>query len=133
MRLYFPDASSPPAINVSRLKKSGYNTRRIVVTTPSGALDTLILLCNGTPDDRVLGVLAHHLDGNKIVAVVKPTEKRLAKAAHIEVRRDSKESWKSLNSLEQRRIFSNLRIDMKAVEQLFPQQVIGCKRLEDIC
>lgn len=71
MKLYFLDPKSKTKINVARLRKSGYDIRRIIVESVK-SLDALILICNGTPDDKVLGILSYHIDGGKIVGVVKP-------------------------------------------------------------
>lgn len=40
------------------------------------AIDMAIVVCDGTPEDRVLIVLAHHTDGVKTVGVSKPRELR---------------------------------------------------------
>jgi len=76
MKLYFLDTTSKTAINVGKLKKSGYNVRRLIASI-APTLDTLIVLGDGTPDDKVLGVIFHHLNGNKIVGIVKPQVTRL--------------------------------------------------------
>jgi len=74
MKLYFLNPESRAAINVTKLKKCGYETRRIIADWVE-SLAGLVVLANGTPDDQVLGVLCHHLDGDGAVGVVKPTEK----------------------------------------------------------
>ena len=71
MRLFFLDPIGSTAINVNRLKKSGFNLRKLVASYVS-KIDTMIILGDGTPDDQVIGVLAHHMNGSKIVGVVKP-------------------------------------------------------------
>lgn len=227
MRLYFPDPTSAAAINVARLRKCGYDIGRIMAKNiQTETVDTLVVLCDGTPDDRVIGVLAHHLDGDNLVGVVKPAEKHiavigqlttylgnllasrfrkimflidqescsledlyteaqvkmanagvtfslgeddnrlrvydcsvtggrtfqviivvnglddvstanhciedhLARAANIEITGNSKHSWNSLNSNQQRQIFRNLNRELREVERLFPQQTSGCRCLED--
>ena len=74
MKLSFLDPHSRAAVNISRLKRCGYDTRRIIAGF-SRTLDGLVVLGNGTPDDKVLGVLSYHLDGEKIIGVVKPGER----------------------------------------------------------
>jgi len=71
MRLYFLDPSSRAAVNVTTLRKCGYNVRRIIVESVE-SLDALVVIGNGSPDDKVLGTLSYHLDGGKVVGVVKP-------------------------------------------------------------
>ena len=84
MKLYFLDTTSKTAINVGTLKKSGYNVRRLIASIAS-TLDTLIVLGDGTPDDKVLGVIFHHLNGNKIVGIVKPQVTRLGAIDQLKV------------------------------------------------
>jgi len=226
LRFYFLSPTSATAKNISRLRKSSYEIRRIMIESiPRKTLDKLIVLCNGTPDDRVLGVLAYHLNGNNIVGITKPIETRLgalgllasflnystplrfkkflflidqetdlpddlfinaetimensgitfivdesfdrgrsyncsvtggrefevvvvvnglddipttnhciedhlAKAKGLRVRGKSKDAWAALSSEEQRLVFRNLKGSVQTVEQLFPQQVHGCRILE---
>jgi len=220
MKLHFLDPKSRTAINVARLRKCEYNIRRIIVEGVK-ILDALILICNGTPDDMVLGILSYHIDGDKVVGVVKPEKKRhlgaldqlktylspkiqkfmiiidqedltldklfdetlnrmeriginvsnieemdrlkvfqsslagkrfeviivvngleevctknhtiedhLTKAAGIDVTENSKQSWNSLSQNERKDIFRGLKGKTKVIEELFPQQVSGCKRLK---
>ena len=84
MKLYFLDTTSKTAINVGTLKKSGYNVRRLIASIAS-TLDTLIVLGDDTPDDKVLGVIFHHLNGNKIVGIVKPQVTRLGAIDQLKV------------------------------------------------
>jgi hypothetical protein len=75
MRLCFLDSKSKTAINITRLRKYNFETRRIIADWQN-KLAGLIVLCNGTPDDIVLGILAYHLNGTKVVGIVKPSNKR---------------------------------------------------------
>ena len=45
----------------------------------------MIVLGDGTPDDKVLGVIFHHLNGNKIVGIVKPQVTRLGAIDQLKV------------------------------------------------
>jgi len=226
LRFYFLSPTSATAKNISRLRKSSYDIRRIIIESISSkTLDKLIVLCNGTPDDRVLGVLAYHLNGSTVVGIAKPNEKRLgaisqlttflnssaplrfkkfmflidqetdlldrlfinaeaimknsgitisvaepfdrgksydcsviggrefevvivvnglddvlttnhciedhlAKAKGLRVRGKSKDAWTALSSEEQRLVFRDLKGSIRTLEQLFPQQVHGCRILE---
>lgn len=48
-----------------------YNLGITTLTTPD-TIDTLIVLSNGTPDDLVVFLIAYHLNGEMICAIVKP-------------------------------------------------------------
>ena len=222
MRLYFLDPTSRAAVNITSLRNSGYETRRIIAWEVKG-LDSLIVIGNGTPDDKVIGVLSHYLDGNTVTGVVKPKEKmglsaidrlktyldskinkimvlidqenrllreffdealerltqigidltveeeemnrlrvcrcslagkrfeviivvnglddistekhtiedHLIKSAGIEAKGSSKNSWNSLSKNEREEVFRKLKGKRGIIEDLFPQQVIGCKRLRN--
>lgn len=71
MRLYFLDPTSRTLINVARLRRCGYDVRRIIAQSVE-ILNALVVIGNGSPDDKVLGALSYHLDGGTIVGVVKP-------------------------------------------------------------
>jgi len=76
VRLSFLNPKGRTAINVTRLKRYGYETRNIIVDwTRPKSLVALVVLANGTPDDQIVGVLFYHLNGEQIIGVVKPTEK----------------------------------------------------------
>ena len=82
MRLFFLDPTGSPAINVSRLRKSGFNISKLVASNAS-TMDAMIVLGDGTPDDQVIGVIAYHMNGSKIVGVVKPKSTNLGAADQI--------------------------------------------------
>jgi len=48
----------------------------VVVPAPIADVESLLLVGNGTPDNYVLCILAHHLDGRKIVGFAKHEELR---------------------------------------------------------
>lgn len=79
MKLYFLDPSSRAAIHVARLRRSNFNVGRIIAESVE-SLDALIIMGNGTPDDKILGALSYHLDGGKTVGLVKP-----GKITHLSV------------------------------------------------
>jgi hypothetical protein len=70
MRLFFLDPASRTLVNVLRLRRYGFNTRNMVAQNP-GTLDKLIILGDGSPEDEIMGILSHHLDGQRIVGIVK--------------------------------------------------------------
>jgi len=71
MRLHPLDQGSSTAINLSRLKNSGYNTSELIVSWAE-RIDSLIIIGNGTPDDQIIGVLSFNLNGGETVGIVKP-------------------------------------------------------------
>jgi hypothetical protein len=77
MKLYFLDPTGRSAINVRRLRKIGYDTSRIIAQDVKQSVQTLIVLGNGSPEDKVLGILSFHLNGVNIVGMVKPTQSHL--------------------------------------------------------
>jgi hypothetical protein len=78
MKLRFLYPTSRTAINVHRLKRCGYDTSRIIDQDLSASTSQLIVLGNGSPEDKVIGILSYHLDGNNVIAIVKPTSTRLS-------------------------------------------------------
>lgn len=73
MRLFFLHPSSRALINVRRLKKYEYDTRRIVAMTAM-ALDKLIVLGDSSPEDEIVGIMSYHLNGRRTVGILKPEE-----------------------------------------------------------
>jgi hypothetical protein len=71
MRLLFLNPMSRALINVRRLRKYGYDTQRIV-TQNAETLDKLIVLGNSSPEDEIVGIMSHHLNGVRTVGIVKP-------------------------------------------------------------
>jgi len=223
MRLSLLSPESRTAINVTRLRKYGYDTAKMIVNWVK-SLVALVVLANGTPDDKIVGVLSYHLNGDQVVGVVKPTEKthlsalyelkvylnlgfnkilvlidqedlslsnlftraentlkeiginldaieekdrvrvyqcslankkfeiiivvnglsevctdkhsvedHLTKAAGIKVSRNSKDSWENLSLNIREDVFRKLKGKIKEIEELFPQQFYGFKRLTNEC
>jgi len=58
-------------------------------------------------------------------------EDHLTKAAGIEVKGNSKDSWETLKSKHEEEVFRKFKRKRKEIEKLFPQQVSGFKRLTD--
>jgi len=56
-------------------------------------------------------------------------EDHLIKIAKIEVKGSSKTTWWNLNQDKRDEVFKILKKDEKAVKQIFPQQIEGCKYL----
>lgn len=73
MKLFFLEPSSRTAINVTRLNRCGYEIRRLIIdwTTEIAAL---VVLADGTPDDIVVGILSYHLNGEKVIGLVKSSK-----------------------------------------------------------
>lgn len=82
MRLFFLDPTSRTLINVRRLKKQEYDTRRIVAQDVE-TLDKLIVLGNGSPEDEIIGIMSYHLDGRRTVGIVKSQSPGIASLDHI--------------------------------------------------
>lgn len=78
MKLFFLDPSSRLAINIRRLRNYGFNTHNIIASDAGQNPRALIVLGNGSPEDEVIGIISHHLDGNRVVGIVKPTQHHLA-------------------------------------------------------
>jgi len=73
MKLYPLAPTSRTAINmfgISRRLKLG------VATTKPDALEGLVIVSDGTPDDVVVSVISYHVNGKTTVGVVKPLETR---------------------------------------------------------
>ncbi|RLA83054.1 MAG: hypothetical protein DRG31_06615 [Deltaproteobacteria bacterium] len=69
MKLYPLLPSSRTTRNMISISR---RLRISVVTPESRPLSGIIILANGTPDDYVVTILSHHLDGKKIVGITKP-------------------------------------------------------------
>jgi hypothetical protein len=82
MRLFFLNPASRALINVSRLRKCGYDARRIVAQFVE-TLDKLIVLGDGSPEDEIVGILSHHLDGERTVGIVKSPAPGIPALDHI--------------------------------------------------
>ncbi len=77
MRLYPLNPTSRLAINISSIsRRLGF---RVLVSYLPGrdrGLRGLILVTDGTPDDYVVAILSHHLNGEEVFAIVKPEKPR---------------------------------------------------------
>jgi hypothetical protein len=66
-----PDPKSRLVSNIRRnSKKLGISVITLVPTTR--VLDGIIVIGNGRPEDIIVSIIAHHLDGDSIVGIVKP-------------------------------------------------------------
>lgn len=83
MKLYFLDPSSRAAINVARLGRYGYDTRKIIIFTAK-KLEALIVIGDGSPDDTALGIISYHLN-DKVVGMVKPVQTHLSALDQLKI------------------------------------------------
>ena len=77
MRLYPLDPTSRLAINISSISRR-LSFRVLISYLPEvdRGLRGLILVTDGTPDDYVVALLSHHLNGEEAFAIVKPKRPR---------------------------------------------------------
>ena len=74
MKLYLFKPTNKLAKNISKIStRLGIE----VSTTESDPLSGIIVIGNGTPDDQVVAVISHRLNGKKVVGIAKPTKKWL--------------------------------------------------------
>ena len=74
MKLYPLSPTSKSAVNIGKISRKF----RLKILTPEHTpLAGIIVLADGTPDDYVVALLSYRLNGEKVLGVVKPEEKRL--------------------------------------------------------
>ena len=77
MRLYPLDPTSRLAINISSIsRRLGFRVLVSYLPEADRGLKGLILVTDGTPDDYVVALLSHHLNGEETFAIVKPERPR---------------------------------------------------------
>jgi hypothetical protein len=77
MRLLFLEPYSRAEINIRRLRRHGYDTYSLLAQSVP-TVDRLVVLGDGSPEDKLVGILSCHLDGSKVVAIVKAPKSNLA-------------------------------------------------------
>jgi hypothetical protein len=75
MKLYPLVLSNRLVTNIGRISKE-IKMNVLIKEVNIRELDTLIVIGNGTPDDIAFSLIGHHLNGNKIVWIVKPERTR---------------------------------------------------------
>lgn len=78
MKLFFLDPTSRLATNIHRLKNCGFNANSIIAQDARQGRQAIIVLGDGSPEDKVLGVISYHLNGNSVIGIAKPIETHLA-------------------------------------------------------
>jgi hypothetical protein len=71
MKLYLLHPLSKTALNISNISR---RLKINVVTMESTPLTGIIVLADGTPDDYVISILSHKLDGKHVAGIAKPQE-----------------------------------------------------------
>lgn len=61
---------------VSNIRKVSRKLRISVLNQEAVDLGDIIIIGNGTPDDIAVAVIAHHLNGDRIVGIVKPRQRK---------------------------------------------------------
>jgi hypothetical protein len=76
MKLYPIEPSSKLAAKIAGISKK-IRMDVLIKEAPAQGLDTIVVIGNGTPDDIAVSIVAFHVNGGKIVGIVKPkTERR---------------------------------------------------------
>ena len=73
MKLYPLDQTSKL---VSKITNVSRRLKIRVLTQEAVELGDIIIIGNGTPDDIAVAIIAHHLNGDRIVGIVKPRQRR---------------------------------------------------------
>ncbi|MCL7386496.1 MAG: hypothetical protein LZ166_03075 [Thaumarchaeota archaeon] len=74
MRLYPLHPLSKTAANISKLSRK---LKINVITMESIPITGIIVLADGTPDDYVISILSHKLDGKYVAGIAKPEKTRI--------------------------------------------------------
>lgn len=76
MRLYPIEQSGKLAAKIAGISKK-IRMDVLIKEDRARERDTLVVIGNGTPDDITISIVASHLNGDKIIGIVKPkTERR---------------------------------------------------------
>jgi len=71
MKLYTLDLNSRLATNITKISRV-LKMDVLVKGVDISDLDTIVVIGDGTPDDIAFSLIAYHLNGDKIVGIVKP-------------------------------------------------------------
>ncbi len=66
---------TPPSWSITRNLTSWAKRLNIPLTMAQSDIDALIIIGDGTPDDVVLLILTHKMDGDHVVGITKPKER----------------------------------------------------------
>jgi hypothetical protein len=88
MRLYPLHPLSKTAANISKLSRK---LKINVITMESIPITGIIVLADGTPDDYVISILSHKLDGKYVAGIAKPEKTRIGVFSILPVYKISRE------------------------------------------